>query len=482
MSLYALAHHMAAQGRGPDTMLMHVAPDEVARLQAVARARGGSLTINPHTGLVEAGFFSDLAKPFKAIAKPVVGGINDLLGPAAAPIMGAVGMAFGVPPGVSAAIWGGLSGLATGSLKQGLLAGAGAYGGANLYQGFANAGAQQIATQEAAKEAAASELAGNTVAQNTAAVNNPTWTGADLEQVSSISPSSQIGPSVANPTAPVVQTATAATPAVPTAPVAPPPPTPAPVPSSFDTALAKAGESASNAWTGLKDVTVGGGGLDTLAASMPAGATTGLKTSAALAAAPAISAAIDAAKMPKDSGAPDLDTAEYSGLIRPWEFERSVRSPSGSGTGERMWFADRWTPLKTYTAPGPEYKAAMGGVVPEPYGDVYVGYASGGGISSLGGYSDGGRMLKGPGDGMSDSIPATINNKQPARLADNEFVVPADVVAHLGNGSSDAGAKQLYKMMDRVRQARTGKRNKRLLSMHSATCQLKERTWLPRRR
>jgi hypothetical protein len=80
-------------------------------------------------------------------------------------------------------------------------------------------------------------------------------------------------------------------------------------------------------------------------------------------------------------------------------------------------------------------------------------YAAGG---HLGGYSDGGRMLKGPGDGMSDNIPATIAGKQPARLADGEFVVPADVVSHLGNGSTDAGAKQLYSMMDRVRKARTG--------------------------
>jgi hypothetical protein len=87
---------------------------------------------------------------------------------------------------------------------------------------------------------------------------------------------------------------------------------------------------------------------------------------------------------------------------------------------------------------------------------------AGGGISSLGGYSDyarGGRMLKGPGDGMSDNIPATIAGKQPARLANEEFVVPADVVSHLGNGSSEAGAKALYKMMDRVRQARTGKKS-----------------------
>jgi hypothetical protein len=93
--------------------------------------------------------------------------------------------------------------------------------------------------------------------------------------------------------------------------------------------------------------------------------------------------------------------------------------------------------------------------------DTYVPYryAAGGqtgGIASLGGYSDGGRMLKGPGDGMSDSIPARIGRKQPARLADGEFVVPADVVSHLGNGSTDAGAKQLYSMMNKVRHARTG--------------------------
>jgi hypothetical protein len=83
---------------------------------------------------------------------------------------------------------------------------------------------------------------------------------------------------------------------------------------------------------------------------------------------------------------------------------------------------------------------------------------AGGGASNLGSYSDGGRLLKGPGDGMSDNIPASIANKQPARLADGEFVVPADVVSHLGNGSTDAGAKQLYAMMDRIRKARTGRK------------------------
>ena len=67
-------------------------------------------------------------------------------------------------------------------------------------------------------------------------------------------------------------------------------------------------------------------------------------------------------------------------------------------------------------------------------------------------------LLKGRGDGMSDDIHATINDKQPARLADGEFVVPADVVSHLGNGSTDAGAKHLYSMMDKVRKARTGRK------------------------
>ena len=84
--------------------------------------------------------------------------------------------------------------------------------------------------------------------------------------------------------------------------------------------------------------------------------------------------------------------------------------------------------------------------------------AAQGGVMSLGGYAAGGnpRLLRGPGDGMSDNIPATIAGKQPARLADGEFVIPADVVSHLGNGSTEAGAKKLHKMMNDVRKARTG--------------------------
>jgi len=135
------------------------------------------------------------------------------------------------------------------------------------------------------------------------------------------------------------------------------------------------------------------------------------------------------------------------------------------------------------------YMYAMGGQVDDELGGDYsamgmdqgnmqkglfgLGYAAGGSLAlrrlsqpafnegAVGGmpqFAEGGtpRFLSGGGDGMSDSIPATINGTQEARLADGEFVIPADVVSHLGNGSSKAGAKQLYSMMDRVRKARTG--------------------------
>jgi hypothetical protein len=80
------------------------------------------------------------------------------------------------------------------------------------------------------------------------------------------------------------------------------------------------------------------------------------------------------------------------------------------------------------------------------------GYAKGG-LASLGkGYYLGGRT-----DGMADKVPARINNQQPAALSDGEFVIPADVVSHLGNGNSNAGADVLYSMMDRIRKDRTGR-------------------------
>lgn len=102
------------------------------------------------------------------------------------------------------------------------------------------------------------------------------------------------------------------------------------------------------------------------------------------------------------------------------------------------------------------------------------GYAAGGisalargGPSHLGDYSDGGRLLRGPGDGVSDSIPATIANKRPARLADGEFVVPARIVSELGNGSTEAGARKLYAMMDRIQKARKKSVGKNRVAVNS---------------
>jgi len=111
-------------------------------------------------------------------------------------------------------------------------------------------------------------------------------------------------------------------------------------------------------------------------------------------------------------------------------------APSRPGAGGQTYFSPT-----TYTP-----KMAGGGMAT-------------GGISTLGGYSDGGRLLKGPGDGVSDSIPATIGGNQKAALADGEFVVPARIVSELGNGSTEAGARKLYAMMDRVQQARRKTKN-----------------------
>jgi hypothetical protein len=99
----------------------------------------------------------------------------------------------------------------------------------------------------------------------------------------------------------------------------------------------------------------------------------------------------------------------------------------------------------------------LGGAV-NPMDGYNFGFA-GGGMAQMPEYRAGGKLLRGAGDGMSDDIPAVIRGKgvQRAALADGEFVIPADVVSHLGNGSTEAGAKKLYKMMAQIRRARTGK-------------------------
>ena len=126
--------------------------------------------------------------------------------------------------------------------------------------------------------------------------------------------------------------------------------------------------------------------------------------------------------------------------------------------------ASRTTGVVDYTGAG-----ASGGVSIRTGGRIRA-YAQGG-ISSLGAYSDGGQLLRGPGDGVSDSIPATIGRGQKAALADGEFVIPARIVSELGNGSTEAGSRALYKMLDRVQHARKKSIGKNSVAANSNAAQ-----------
>ena len=130
MSLQIAAKHLASHGRGPDTELVHMTKGEINSLQTLAKANGGSLTINPHTGLAEAGFL-------KSLLPMLIGaGVTAATGGAAAPWMVGLGM-------------GGLEAARTGSLQKGLMAGLGAYGGAGLAGSLAGAGASAMNTTAA---------------------------------------------------------------------------------------------------------------------------------------------------------------------------------------------------------------------------------------------------------------------------------------------------------------------------------------------
>lgn len=434
MSLHNAAQHLAAHGRGPDTQLVHMAPDEVRSLQAVAKAHGGSLTINPHTGLAEAGFLSNIMPT----------------------LLGAGLAATGIGAPLAALMVGGGYGLAKGDLKAGLLAGLGAYGGAGLMGGAAEMGAQAagekagaqalgttpeaMATQSGSEAALTTNPAtnpqgfdafGNTPSQTVAGGYDQATSGSFIDpakgQAYSDAYSQAAQPSFAN-TGQGLQAA-------------------AQNPSAY---LDKVGGGAQAAKYGLA------------------------------AAAPSIADSMKPAPLPQpEKYDGPLSRYRMSENYKPYDPTppnpyyqaqyQDYRGYAGGGTVEQMSNANAIgqntgfpqadiqghaysTPWQTPVSQNMVTGAADTGV------DRMTGEMSFAAGGHLGGYSDGGRMLKGPGDGMSDSIPAKIGAKQPARLADGEFVVPADVVSHLGNGSSDAGAKQLYKMMDRIRAARTGKK------------------------
>jgi hypothetical protein len=399
MSLQLAAQHLESKGRGRDKKLLHVSPRELQGLQAIAKAKGGSLTVNPETGLPEAGFLEDIL-PMLAM-----GAATYFTAGAAAPMLMAQGMgatsagilagagAGALIGGAGAAVTGGDVGKSAlmGGLGGALSGGMGLYGGA---EGAAGTGINPNAGVGVNPNVALS----NSTNVGTQALNLNPATGSIIDPLTSgpgisglpqgVSPAVQgINPTAFNPPAPSA------------------PPTPTANKGFFD------GMSTSTKVAGA----LGGGALLSSLTGQDVPVTEEEKS-----------------KLRRIS--PDF---RAQGPVQPNPYYSPVYAAGGGGINDIM------------MAQGGDYDD-------EPMGDNSG--MAGGGIASLGGYSDGGRMLKGPGDGMSDSIPATIGKGQPARLADGEFVVPADVVSHLGNGSTDAGAKKLYAMMDKVRQARTGKK------------------------
>ncbi len=144
----------------------------------------------------------------------------------------------------------------------------------------------------------------------------------------------------------------------------------------------------------------------------------------------------------------EQEAKSQAGRAKPYSRTQSTNTPYAAAIKEFQALSKKYG-IPT-TAPAKTNVDLMGD-------QDQIEYAANGGIMhGLGGYSDGGRLLKGPGDGVSDSIPAVIGSKQPARLADGEFVIPARIVSELGNGSTEAGARKLYAMMERV-QKRRGK-------------------------
>jgi len=545
MSLHTLANHLQSAGRGEDKQLVHMTPGEVEGLQAIAMAHGGSLTINPETGLPEAGFLSSIL--------PMIAGFA--LGPAG---LGLTAMQAGL---ASTA----LGTVLTGDLKKGVMAGLGAYGGAGLGQGLMAQGTAAVPTTTPAVSASVptpvQSTAGDIFAQggrfgNVGSVDvlaNPLKGGMTGYQAGV--------PSVS----PTAQGMTSAT----FSPAPPPAPTVAPYvkPTIYpDVSVMPPGGSYAQLGPGRYTVS-GPGGFPVDAPAAPArvldstttqpfaggiqGQYAGASDAVNLTGKPSafsdrMSQLGQGAKtsfssteglkglynaMPEYSVAAGLGSTAMSysdekrkeaeeamrnaankspGLIRPYEFTYGATGADQepyTGSSERLYFNPQFTALTPYEAPGPEYrKAADGGLMgyavggpveqmsamnsvgantgypmasidtplysnpmmqrPEatnvlaPSADAGVGTYTGearfadGGISHLGDYSDGGRLLKGPGDGVSDSIPASIGNRQPARLADGEFVVPARIVSEIGNGSTEAGARKLYAMMDRVQKAR----------------------------
>jgi hypothetical protein len=415
--LPSLANNMASRGRYGDSMMVHMSPQEVQGLQQLAMANGTSLSINPYTGMPEA--FS-LKKMFKSIAKFVAPILPFI------PIPGLAGLSPLITKALLSTAVGGLSGKKGFDLKRGLMSGLTTYGIGSLAQGAgaaanANAGANigDIGAQQAADAAIninpGSANIGDIGAQQAAdAAMNVTGM-----------------PEAASSTAKFVEAM--------------------PEGSGFMDYVNQTGQNIKMAGTGLYDTVTGAPGAR---AAFTSGQAINPFTDKPIGVGTAAGAAFTGVAGMKTLDELDKAKDEADKILR----DAATRTEEEKAYARKI-LADYPAQFRRIT--GQEvtgFGMAMGGRITS-YDDEIGGDDNmmQGGIASL---AKGGlppRYLRGGGDGMSDSIKANIDGKQEARLADGEFVVPADVVSHLGNGSSNAGAKKLYAMMDRVRRSRTGR-------------------------
>ena len=403
MSLKHAAQHLSAHGRGPDTTLVHMSKDEVKSLNDIAMANGGHLTINPHTGLPEAGFLKSLL--------PMIAG---------AALTGLTGGV--VNPMTAGLLVGGGTAAATGDIKKGIMAGLGAYGGAGIGSALASSGQAAAAVNPSVTAPTAAPVAPTPSVMTQPPPTTPLANVGDpnVTQMFKQAPTPVTAESIGfKPLTPAPNMVT----------------TPA-ANAAYESSLANQQAAFQNGSFGQNMETMGKG-ISSLGSSEGRSAfmtnlenvpgTYGPKTTLAAAAAPTLAYAMEPTKRTPEPV--DSDPGQQF----TYEANATTPTPTPDPYGrEQKYYNQRYVP-----------RAANGGMM------------AGGGISHLGDYSDGGRLLRGPGDGVSDSIPAVIGKKQPARLADGEFVVPARIVSELGNGSTEAGARKLYAMMDRIQNARS---------------------------
>lgn len=446
----SLAQDLAQYGRGGDTMVAHINPQEAEMLKSM----GGSGTINPVTGLPEFGFFKSVtnavAAPFKAVnqvvkAVPIVGpaidrglvsldkAVGKTIPGGWGTIAGAAGAAAGLPTWALTGL-GGLTG--SGALRKD--------GKFNL-QGALMGGAMAYGMSSLGEAARAADISGydpsagltSAVEQTPGGITSSGDFTAGLSGTSSVPDTAfQAAQSNIDPSAleGMSREAVSAAKVLPQ--------TPNVSPSFMDARMA----DLSSTGRGLANLSGLSGGEGTAAAARAAfeGSGATLKNTALPIAAGGMG--LMALKEQEDA----LNQANAAGEVSQAEYNTQM---------------GRINEAKARASTAMEenpYKFAMGGEVNPPDDQTGMsnrspmqnfeqggvpGYAMGGNIS---------RFLSGGGDGLSDSIPATIGDKQPAKLADGEFVVSSDVVSGLGGGSSKAGAKKLYAMMDRVRKQAHG--------------------------